>query len=821
MKKAIFLLVLVLSLFTFVVLPKTVKASGDVPYGETSKNISQEEFSPSSISGKTTASVTHSKLHTESGYSIKVEVTKTGAGFGGVKLNLSSVANKHIKYVSFDLYNEAVLQSAENVVAIFNFDGANSETVNNVVEVKDADSYKVVVPTSSLTASITKITSVEIGFSGSQNVTFYISNYQVGFKIDEIKAPVDSFITTDSWLNKGADWDEAFVTTAEIVTDNEKSKASDGKAIKLYNDSANDGNFYAYIFPLNSEILKTGTDNVIGLSFWVYNNMENNDGGLYFKDSNGKELYFPELYDANGNEIITSNYRGLNFTGFRKYVLYMPYDMLFRWDIELGVWGGKKDQVIYFSDFAFLAEETAINSKHVDLNNMNVTHFSWSPDGSLEADNDNRVISSDTYAHADGKCIEVRRIATSAWAISQFYIQDFKTGFVDSAQFTEPVAFSFWLYNEYAVPGDAGLRFMYNNGAETEMWDYYWIDTNGNQGRESNLNFTGYRKYTVLLESHDIACTPWFIGVWGTCAAHIYVSDFAIVERSANATKSYTNLNLTVSHTAVEDAAVAPTCTETGLTAGSHCSQCNEVIVAQDTVPTIEHNWEWVVDKAATYTETGLKHEECSACHEKRSENTVINIVECVHSLSLTAAVDPTCTTAGSKAYYTCSNCGKHFSDADAQLEIADLDAYLPVAALGHDLADDAAVAATCTEAGKTAGHHCTRCDYTDGGETVPATGHDWGEWVVTTPATTTSEGVETRTCNNDPTHTETRSIDRLPDTPTTQAPVTQAPSKTDTPSGNNDAKKGCKSLISSSIIIPVLLVTIVGTIAYKKKKDE
>ena len=41
---------------------------------------------------------------------------------------------------------------------------------------------------------------------------------------------------------------------------------------------------------LNSEILKTGTDNVIGLSFWVYNNMENNDGGLYFKDATGKEL---------------------------------------------------------------------------------------------------------------------------------------------------------------------------------------------------------------------------------------------------------------------------------------------------------------------------------------------------------------------------------------------------------------------------------------------------------------------------------------------------------------------------------------------------
>ena len=33
-------------------------------------------------------------------------------------------------------------------------------------------------------------------------------------------------------------------------------------------------------------------------------------------------------------------------------------------------------------------------------------------------------------------------------------------------------------------------------------------------------------------------------------------------------------------------------------------------------------------------------------------------------------------------------------------------------------------MAATCTEAGKAAGHHCSRCDYTDGGEVVAALGH-------------------------------------------------------------------------------------------------
>ena len=43
-------------------------------------------------------------------------------------------------------------------------------------------------------------------------------------------------------------------------------------------------------------------------------------------------------------------------------------------------------------------------------------------------------------------------------------------------------------------------------------------------------------------------------------------------------------------HTEVVDAAVAPTCTETGLTEGKHCSVCNEVFVAQTVVDALGHD---------------------------------------------------------------------------------------------------------------------------------------------------------------------------------------------------------------------------------------
>ncbi|MBP3884261.1 MAG: hypothetical protein J6D54_04910 [Olsenella sp.] len=70
------------------------------------------------------------------------------------------------------------------------------------------------------------------------------------------------------------------------------------------------------------------------------------------------------------------------------------------------------------------------------------------------------------------------------------------------------------------------------------------------------------------------------------------------------------------------------------------------------------------------------------------------------HELTRTEQVDPTCTRAGTKAYWTCGECGKTFSDAEGKNEIG---APEEVPALGHDWGE-------WSDADGKATHVCRRC---------------------------------------------------------------------------------------------------------------
>lgn len=70
--------------------------------------------------------------------------------------------------------------------------------------------------------------------------------------------------------------------------------------------------------------------------------------------------------------------------------------------------------------------------------------------------------------------------------------------------------------------------------------------------------------------------------------------------------------------TVVTDKAISATCTSTGLTEGSHCAGCGNVIVAQEEIPSLGGHKEVKIEgRTATCTETGLTDGvKCSVCGE-------------------------------------------------------------------------------------------------------------------------------------------------------------------------------------------------------------
>lgn len=161
---------------------------------------------------------------------------------------------------------------------------------------------------------------------------------------------------------------------------------------------------------------------------------------------------------------------------------------------------------------------------------------------------------------------------------------------------------------------------------------------------------------------------------------------------------------------------VAATCTKDGVSRRI-CSICGAV--EEKSVPAAGHNFgAWTVTKAATCTESGISTRKCSVCG---TGETMI-VPSLGHSMTATAGKAATCTEAGNSAYWTCSRCHKFFSDAAGKTEIAK-DSWV-IAALGHDEATRAAVAATCYASGHEADTYCKRCGIViTAGATIPATG--------------------------------------------------------------------------------------------------
>lgn len=219
------------------------------------------------------------------------------------------------------------------------------------------------------------------------------------------------------------------------------------------------------------------------------------------------------------------------------------------------------------------------------------------------------------------------------------------------------------------------------------------------------------------------------------------------------------NIILADGHDLIIDKAVAPTCTETGLTEGAHCEDC-DYVVEQEVIPALGHDWSDFTAKPATCTEAGYTAgSKCRYCHETKDSKEIpaLNHGENGYTVIVHEA---TCEDDG-YTEYICEYDAKHnYTEKGA-------------AATGHKggtaTCSEQAVCTVCNEPyGKTVDHSytsevfaptctkegyteytCTACGYSYTDNTTATTDHIYNSGVITTQPTCDAEGVKTFTCIN------------------------------------------------------------------------
>lgn len=173
-----------------------------------------------------------------------------------------------------------------------------------------------------------------------------------------------------------------------------------------------------------------------------------------------------------------------------------------------------------------------------------------------------------------------------------------------------------------------------------------------------------------------------------------------------------------------------PTCTAVG-SKNIVCADCGKVLEENIEVAKAAHSFgEWVVIKEATVKDKGSREHTCTVCGTKETEE--IPSLACKHTNTTNGHRDATCTKDGYDST-TCKDCGTLLS-------------YTKIPAK-HTEGPTESKEATCTEDGYVI-QKCTVCGEVLKNEIKPATGHEYGDWVVLAPATVDNVGVRTHTCS-------------------------------------------------------------------------
>ena len=146
------------------------------------------------------------------------------------------------------------------------------------------------------------------------------------------------------------------------------------------------------------------------------------------------------------------------------------------------------------------------------------------------------------------------------------------------------------------------------------------------------------------------------------------------------------------------------------------------------------HTFAWVTDKDSTCASEGLKHEECSVCHTKQNENTIVEKKN--HTIVVDKAVESTCSKTGLTEGSHCSVCNEIIT----KQEITEKKAHVEVIDKGYE--------STCEHTGLTDGKHCSICnEVLEEQKEIAKKTHTF-EWVIDKESTCKETGIKHEECN-------------------------------------------------------------------------
>lgn len=200
-------------------------------------------------------------------------------------------------------------------------------------------------------------------------------------------------------------------------------------------------------------------------------------------------------------------------------------------------------------------------------------------------------------------------------------------------------------------------------------------------------------------------------------------------------------------HKAVTDKEAAATCTNTGLTEGSHCSACGEVIVAQEEVSAKGHTpgTAQIENKTAATCKSYGSYDKviyCTVCKDEISREKVTGTEYAPHTEVTDAAVEPTCTSTGLTEGSHCSVCEDVFV---AQKEVPAKD-HTP----GTPQIENKTAATCKSYESYDSVVYCMVCKNEISRETVTGTeyaAHTYGASVRISEATVSAPAKEQKTC--------------------------------------------------------------------------